>query len=242
MRNLDERVDNKLKEIDEITADFLIASEGKENEIEPEKQVEFRNRTTTLFEQARIASDDKINFANKSYEEVDKYIHMLDRDLPIFEEALKARARACNLDFDQLINDDINLPQTKGGGYQSLMKIFPFMQTDEFRSAMGLSIENSGDGTDKPSSSKLGNTYADYIDPNEPTYCYCRQVSYGEMIACDSNECDIEWFHLACVNLVEIPKGKWYCPSCKPNFERPKKMAVNKFLQKSSGSRRSARF
>jgi hypothetical protein len=23
------------------------------------------------------------------------------------------------------------------------------------------------------------------IDPNEPTYCYCSQVSFGDMIACD---------------------------------------------------------
>lgn len=26
------------------------------------------------------------------------------------------------------------------------------------------------------------------VDPNEPTYCYCGQVSYGEMIACDNSE------------------------------------------------------
>lgn len=24
------------------------------------------------------------------------------------------------------------------------------------------------------------------IDPNEPKYCYCRQVSFGEMVACDN--------------------------------------------------------
>lgn len=26
------------------------------------------------------------------------------------------------------------------------------------------------------------------IDPNEPLYCYCQQVSYGEMVACDSHD------------------------------------------------------
>ena len=25
-------------------------------------------------------------------------------------------------------------------------------------------------------------------DANEPTYCICQQVSYGEMIACDNEE------------------------------------------------------
>lgn len=24
------------------------------------------------------------------------------------------------------------------------------------------------------------------VDPNEPTYCFCNQVSFGEMIACDN--------------------------------------------------------
>ncbi|CAB5377676.1 unnamed protein product [Rhizophagus irregularis] len=50
------------------------------------------------------------------------------------------------------------------------------------------------------------------IDPNEPVYCYCQQVSWGEMVACDNNECEIEWFHYPCVSLKAQPKGKWYCP------------------------------
>lgn len=52
------------------------------------------------------------------------------------------------------------------------------------------------------------------VDPNEPTYCLCHQVSYGEMIACDNEDCPTEWFHFACVNLTEHPKSKWYCPRC----------------------------
>lgn len=30
---------------------------------------------------------------------------------------------------------------------------------------------------------------------DEPTYCYCQRVSYGDMIACDNPDCAIEWFH-----------------------------------------------
>jgi hypothetical protein len=52
------------------------------------------------------------------------------------------------------------------------------------------------------------------VDPNEPTYCLCHQVSYGEMIGCDNSDCTIEWFHFSCVNLTSKPKGKWYCPLC----------------------------
>ncbi|KAL4210869.1 hypothetical protein AB4K20DRAFT_1561980 [Rhizopus microsporus] len=52
------------------------------------------------------------------------------------------------------------------------------------------------------------------IDPNEPKYCYCNQVSFGDMIACDGENCEKEWFHYACVGLDEPPVGKWYCNDC----------------------------
>lgn len=52
------------------------------------------------------------------------------------------------------------------------------------------------------------------FDPNEPTYCTCNQVSYGEMIACDNADCEIEWFHLACMGLSKPPTGSWQCPNC----------------------------
>ncbi|KAG1749142.1 uncharacterized protein EDB91DRAFT_836481 [Suillus paluster] len=52
-------------------------------------------------------------------------------------------------------------------------------------------------------------------DPNELRYCYCNQVSFGTMIACDSDDCKVEWFHLPCTGLSEAPKRrKWYCQSC----------------------------
>lgn len=53
------------------------------------------------------------------------------------------------------------------------------------------------------------------IDPDEPTYCLCDQVSYGEMIGCDNDDCEIEWFHFNCVGLSNKPKGKWFCPNCR---------------------------
>lgn len=30
------------------------------------------------------------------------------------------------------------------------------------------------------------------VDPNEPTYCLCHQVSYGEMIGCDNPDVSIK--------------------------------------------------
>lgn len=63
------------------------------------------------------------------------------------------------------------------------------------------------------------------IDPDEPTYCLCDQISFGEMILCDNDLCPIEWFHFSCVSLMTKPKGKWFCPNCRgdrPNVMKPK--------------------
>ena len=48
----------------------------------------------------------------------------------------------------------------------------------------------------------------------EPLYCYCNQVAYGEMVGCDGENCELEWFHLPCIGLATLPKGKWYCKDC----------------------------
>lgn len=88
-------------------------------------------------------------------------------------------------------------------------------------------------------------------DAEEPRYCYCNQVSYGEMVACDMEKCAREWFHLDCVGLSRaptkngefwpplafFPRGKgneeevfadegrtarWFCDECKENLKKGK--------------------
>jgi len=57
-------------------------------------------------------------------------------------------------------------------------------------------------------------------EPNEPRYCLCNQVSFGEMVGCDNPECQIEWFHYGCVGLTEAPAGKWFCPPCTARMKK----------------------
>jgi inhibitor of growth protein 3 len=57
-------------------------------------------------------------------------------------------------------------------------------------------------------------------DPNEPRYCICNQVSYGDMVACDNEDCPYEWFHYPCVGVTAPPKGKWYCQPCLSSAQR----------------------
>ena len=93
------------------------------------------------------------------------------------------------------------------------------------KSKKGGNKSDSGDKV-KLSSAPLMNMPQEIIDmpvdPNEPTYCVCQQVSYGEMIGCDNNDCPIEWFHFGCMQLTTKPKGKWYCPKCIVLFKKKK--------------------
>ena len=83
----------------------------------------------------------------------------------------------------------------------------------------------------KPQSSTNNNNDASYIrtdidgkveviPDDEPRYCICDDVSYGDMIACDhgvpKDGCQ-EWFHMGCVGLHDMPGRtvKWYCPNCR---------------------------
>ncbi|KXN65584.1 hypothetical protein CONCODRAFT_87780 [Conidiobolus coronatus NRRL 28638] len=63
---------------------------------------------------------------------------------------------------------------------------------------------------------------ADSVNSDEVTYCYCKQISYGEMVACDGPDCEIEWFHYPCVDLRSQPKGKWYCRECSELLHKEK--------------------
>ncbi len=83
-----------------------------------------------------------------------------------------------------------------------------------------LNSNSSINNNKKKSKTQIDNSIDDLfigepIDPNEPIYCLCSQVSYGEMICCDNELCRIEWFHFPCVDLVYKPKGKWFCPLCR---------------------------
>jgi hypothetical protein len=57
-------------------------------------------------------------------------------------------------------------------------------------------------------------------EEGEEVFCVCRGVSYGEMVACDSDFCKYEWFHLPCVQLTAPPKGRWFCPMCTVAMKR----------------------
>jgi hypothetical protein len=75
-----------------------------------------------------------------------------------------------------------------------------------------LMAQQRGDEDDV--SSVQGDDEDDEINPDEPRYCYCNGVSYGEMVGCDGETCTREWFHLECVGLDKAPSSKGKFPHC----------------------------
>jgi hypothetical protein len=70
---------------------------------------------------------------------------------------------------------------------------------------------------------EYGSEYDEYIEPTEDEdgdnqlWCTCQSKSYGNMIACDNQNCPYTWFHYECVGLTQSPEDgkKWYCPTCR---------------------------
>lgn len=52
-------------------------------------------------------------------------------------------------------------------------------------------------------------------------YCTCGGPEEGRMIACDNDDCAIEWFHYKCIGISRKPKGKWFCSNnCRQSFSK----------------------
>ncbi|KRY49828.1 Inhibitor of growth protein 2 [Trichinella britovi] len=66
----------------------------------------------------------------------------------------------------------------------------------------------------------------------DPVYCICQKVVMQDsMVACDGEDCQYQWFHFKCVNVLSKPRGKWYCPDCRG--DRPNVPKIKKRYEKS---------
>lgn len=63
----------------------------------------------------------------------------------------------------------------------------------------------------------------DEEEGDQTKYCICQTVSFGDMVACDNEDCPNEWFHWGCVGLKSEPSGTWFCPDCTKLMKDEKK-------------------
>uniref|UniRef100_A0A7N0UT71 PHD finger protein ING n=1 Tax=Kalanchoe fedtschenkoi TaxID=63787 RepID=A0A7N0UT71_KALFE len=153
----------------------------------------------------RIA-DEKVALAQQVYDLVDGHIQQLDQFLKKYDEELRRESAAA-------ITTPVSSSEKSGKRAEG----------GRGRKKTRLAVTAAAGAATEAATSASNPTAMDIdipVDPNEPTYCFCNQVSYGEMVACDNTNCKIEWFHFGCVGLKEQPKGKWYCSECSAQKRR----------------------
>ena len=188
MHDLDKRVYELMKEVESCYNQYLENVSEMKNSDKAQSLSDIRQK----FEKSNTYSDDKVQLAMQTYEMVDKHIRRLDTDLQRLEA--KQRNQGKKAESRMFVDKTSEKKKRKKGSEVS---------TPELTATLPFSlISGAGEGLDMP------------VDPNEPTYCLCHQVSYGEMIGCDNGDCPVEWFHFACVGLSSKPKGSWFCPLC----------------------------
>jgi hypothetical protein len=139
----------------------------------------------------------KIDLAVRLYDFLDLNIKLLDNEINVLEKAIMIRGG--NL-FNESESKDRGanradvVPQKRKRGRPRLV---PLPEEQDVAS----------DDAIVASSSAL-------LSSSEPLYCICNRVAFGDMIACDNEDCPVEWFHYPCVNLSKKPRNSWICPLC----------------------------
>lgn len=213
MKDLDTRTQDTMTEVDTSIRDY------KRNVTQGTDRKEKLKRIDELYQKAKEYADDKVQLAMQMYEMVDKHIRKLDADLGRFEHELNLRdpthGRRASTSVDEssstVVSKRKRNSESGGRGRKKYASSSDEAAHSGLTSPVGICTPGPTDVLDMP------------VDPNEPTYCLCHQVSFGEMIGCDNFECPIEWFHFQCVGLTSKPKGKWYCPRCSQEREKNRK-------------------
>jgi len=204
MRDLDTRTQDVVKKINDAADDYM----KKVNDMDATEKVERFHSIHTLFGKAKDFSDDKVQLAMQTYEMVDKHIRRLDSELVKLEAEMKDKQMSGSSGHGEEPGKKKGnrARDRKGANQRAVIEDSDVRKTCDLAPHLLELLPPPG---------ATGNEVLDMpVDPNEPTYCICHQVSYGEMIGCDNPDCPIEWFHFACVGLTTKPKGKWFCPKC----------------------------
>ncbi|WFD43593.1 hypothetical protein MPSI1_002256 [Malassezia psittaci] len=173
-------------------------------------------RIQTLSQTTQSIAKEKIALAITAYASVDRQIRRLDSDLLKNELSLYAGIRNELAHPSTDGPNAIPLPQAtdrfspEGQLLQFWSGLVPLdtltclaylkehlgtdtptnQPTKKQRRAQSTSQRDKHASHDTNSSTRFADTE---IDPSEPRYCYCDRVSYGEMVACDNEECPREW-------------------------------------------------
>ncbi|EGC34523.1 hypothetical protein DICPUDRAFT_48259 [Dictyostelium purpureum] len=216
IRELDYRSYELVDKIEKLKNNLLVNTNSTRKVIHNLTDEKSSKQIKNELKQILEYSDEKVELSNQTYELIDRHIRKLDADLKKFEVELETMEEEKKKKKSKQASASETTQQNKKG---------------KARETLTSSTNTSGSLSRKKSQQEItsitGNNTSDIkvfnanqgdldlaIDPNEPTYCFCNRVSFGEMVGCENPDCKIEWFHFECVGLTSNPKGKWFCPDC----------------------------
>ena len=183
-----------INSMDKAAQSIEAAMDASLNEIKNQERVTKRQTENlhTVKELAQQINDMKAQVAVANYDLLDRSVRMIDDEIRTIEKAMES-------------SGDDSLCKAVASRYSALGENGQSFGGGQ----IGGNVDMWGIDFDDIADNEMAN-----VDPNEPVYCFCRQIAFGDMIACDNEECAIEWFHYQCVNLTKQPRNKWLFPDC----------------------------
>ncbi|ORZ11339.1 inhibitor of growth proteins N-terminal histone-binding-domain-containing protein [Lobosporangium transversale] len=249
MQDLDAKAQSIMAQVSAKAAEFIDNVQA----CTPQERIQLLKSLNEMLVESLRQGEEKVALATAAYDVVDRHVRRLDDDLQKYEdEQMIGPGRLGNTNSitagastadrkDESASAVVASTATsnKKGGSSAAQDTPPSKRKKQAHNtnnsnnnaatpAPTTSEKRKGGAVTTSSGSKGAKKTTSFtselpIDPNEPLYCYCQQVSYGEMVACDNGDCEIEWFHLSCAGLKAPPKGKWYCKDCSQKSKKPQK-------------------
>ncbi|PJF19536.1 Inhibitor of growth protein, partial [Paramicrosporidium saccamoebae] len=159
------------------------------------------------------AADEKVSLAQHLHQTVKHHVKHLEDEICCFEEEVRLARTYGELDEEPEPVEEKKRPKRRSREEPPRLAESP-ADFDKVPAAKRTRPAPVVEGGEAAVGAKSPGPRKEAFSAQEPTYCYCNQVSFGEMIGCDNPDCDIEWFHYSCVGLSAPPPGKWFCPDC----------------------------
>ncbi|EWS74604.1 PHD-finger protein (macronuclear) [Tetrahymena thermophila SB210] len=199
IKELDIRIQEGSRKLQELQEEYLAQlRQAKDKKQESKNLKEKRRNIERLQREVLGQSKEKVGIAEQMYSSVDQSIIELEKDLKKLDEQLRQNqvaqeqymAREKNVQQETTIKKKPNKKETKH-------------------------LDKTNKRTERQTYQNVEAQYNDAgFDQNEPKYCYCDKPYYGNMIYCESEYCEREWFHYECVGITEAPEGSWFCKDC----------------------------
>ena len=178
-------------------------------------------RASAAIAAAGAIADAKVRVVDAAYGELDACVRELDRRLKLGDAALRLHGQV--LEEPAVAEEE--------GKFVALTRPADAISGRVGRRSATLSVDADAGARAREAKERLvaavdgvarapvcadSTAHESAISALEPVYCMCRQVAFGEMIACENDACATEWFHYSCVGLTPAtrPLGAWMCPNC----------------------------